>query len=257
MKIIFSVIVALLGIGLSAQVNISLDHWYNNEISAKTGLPFHYIWPDTENSGFSRLGEVFVQEGGKLSSLEHAPKTADLAKTDIYIIVDPDTTSENPSPNYISGPDIKVIKKWVKKGGVLLLMANDKPNCEFTHFNQLASQFGMSFNAVTLNPVTGKNWDMGAETNLPDHPLFKGVNKIYMKEVASINTSGNAKKILIDDNNTYIAECSFGKGFVLAIGDPWLYNEYIDNDRLPQDFENRKAAENLVSYLIGKVKSRN
>ena len=27
---------------------------------------------------------------------------------------------------------------------------------------------------------------MAAETNLPDHPLFAGVNKIYMKEVAPI-----------------------------------------------------------------------
>jgi unsaturated rhamnogalacturonyl hydrolase len=41
---------------------------------------------------------------------------------------------------------------------------------------------------------------------------------------------------------------------VVAIGDPWIYNEYIDHDRLPADFENRKAAENLTDYLLKNAK---
>lgn len=244
----------MMSAGSFAQVNVCLDHWYNREINSKTGQSFHYLWTDSTNSGFSSLGSVFVSAGATLSTIEHAPKASDLSETEIYIIVDPDTSSENPNPNYIRDPDIKVIKQWVKKGGVLLLMANDGPNCEFTHFNQLDGQFGIHFNAVSLNPVTGKNWEMGAETNLPDHPLFRGVNKIYMKEVASIQTSGNARKVLVDQGNTFIAESAFGKGFVLAVGDPWLYNEYIDHDRLTEDFENRKAAENLVGYLIEKAR---
>jgi unsaturated rhamnogalacturonyl hydrolase len=52
----------------------------------------------------------------------------------------------------------------------------------------------------------------------------------------------------------YIAETPFGKGFVLAVGDPWLYNEYIDHAVLPADFENLKAANNLTEYLLSKVK---
>jgi unsaturated rhamnogalacturonyl hydrolase len=41
---------------------------------------------------------------------------------------------------------------------------------------------------------------------------------------------------------------------VLAVGDPWLYNEYIDNHRLPKDFENLKAAENFCIFLLGMSK---
>ncbi len=133
-------------------------------------------------------------------------------------------------------------------------MANDGPNCEFTHLNALARVFGFQFNPVTLNPVTGNNWEMGAETNLPDHPLFKGVSKIYMKEVASITTGGKTKAVLKDGDNPIIAETRFGKGFVLAIGDPWVYNEYIDHNRLPKDFDNKKAAANLCNYLLSKTK---
>jgi unsaturated rhamnogalacturonyl hydrolase len=110
----------------------------------------------------------------------------------------------------------------------------------------------MHFNPITLNPVTGTNWEMGAETNLPDHPVFKGVRKIYMKEVSSINLSNGAKPVLTDNNNVYMAEVKYGKGFVFAVTDPWIYNEYIDHKYLPADFDNLKAANNLCDYLLQK-----
>jgi unsaturated rhamnogalacturonyl hydrolase len=94
---------------------------------------------------------------------------------------------------------------------------------------------------------------MGANTNFTDHPLFRGVSKIYIKEVSDINLSGKAKAILAENGKVLIAENTCGKGYVFAIGDPWIYNEYIDHDRLPESFENRKAAENLTKLLLGKV----
>jgi unsaturated rhamnogalacturonyl hydrolase len=83
--------------------------------------------------------------------------------------------------------------------------------------------------------------------------LFSGVSKIYIKEVSDINLSGNAKAILTEKGKVLIAECRYGKGYVFAIGDPWIYNEYIDHDRLPAGFENRKAAENLGGCCIGEL----
>jgi len=237
-----------------AQKTVGLDNWYNHETNAKTGKIFHYTWDDTENSGFSELGIVFKSKGAALKTIESCASLKSLAGIDIYIIVDPDTTSENPKPNYILPKDTKAIATWVKNGGVLLILANDKPNCEFTHLNELAKAFGMHFNPVTLNPVTGKDYNMAAEINLPEHPLFKGVNKIYMKEVSSISLTGSAKPVLTDNKQVYIAETTFGKGYVLAVGDPWLYNEYIDHKMLPTDFENLKAANNLTEFLLSKVK---
>jgi unsaturated rhamnogalacturonyl hydrolase len=95
---------------------------------------------------------------------------------------------------------------------------------------------------------------MGASKNFPDHPLFKGVSKIYIKEVSDINLKGNAKSVFTENGKVLIAECKYGKGYVFAIGDPWIYNEYIDHDRLTSDFDNRKAAENLTDLLLSKVK---
>ena len=236
-----------------AQHVIGLDNWFNRETNSKTVQPYHYLWADTEWSGYSRWGEIFKAKGAQIITIEK-PMAAALSKINVYIIVDPDTTTESKSPNYILPEDIEVIKKWVKKGGVLAILANDAPNCEFTHLNQLASQFGMIFNHVTLHPVSGTEWEMGACINLPDHPLFKGVSKIYIKEVSDINLTGTAKPILTENGKVLMAENKYGKGYVFAIGDPWIYNEYIDHDRLPESFENRKAAENLTDLLLGYVK---
>lgn len=257
MKPVFLLVFILFSQTIScfAQKTIGLDNWYNHETNPKTGKIFHYTWDDTAMSGFSQLGELFEKQSALLKTIHSKPNRKSLKGVDIYIIVDPDTTKENPTPNYIEVQDVKYLEKWVKKGGILLLMANDGPNCEFTHFNDLAKVFGFQFHPQTLNQVTNRQWEMAAEKNLPDHPLFSGVNKIYMKEVAPISLSGNAKSVLTDNesNSTFIAESQFGNGYVLAIGDPWLYNEYIDHWLLPESFENLKAANNLVDFLLGKV----
>ena len=73
-----------------------------------------------------------------------------------------------------------------------------------------------------------------------------------MKEVAAISLSKDAKPLLKDngDGAVFIAETNYGKGKVLAIGDPWLYNEYIGHKMLPESFNNTQAAKNLVDYLL-------
>jgi unsaturated rhamnogalacturonyl hydrolase len=239
----------------SSQPVVGLDNWYNHETNAKTGMPFHYLWSDTAFSGYSRWGEIFKQKGAQIITVGR-PDAVVLGKIAVYIIVDPDTTTESPKPNYIEKEDIKAIKNWVSTGGVLVLLANDGPNCEFTHLNMLASEFGITFNHVTLLPVTGTDFEMGAIKDLPDHPLFKGVNKIYLKEISDLNLSGTAKSILSEKGKVFMAENKYGKGYVFAIGDPWIYNEYIDHDRLPESFENRKAAENLTEILLKNAKKR-
>ncbi len=234
-----------------AQV-VGLDNWYNRETHHTTGLPFHYLWTDQDMSGYSQWGELFIKHGASITTIENEANSKNLASLDIYIIVDPDTTTESESPNYIQAADRKAIQKWVKKGGILVLMSNDGPNCEFTHLNLLAEEFGIHFNHVSLNPVKNREWDMGAFTSFTQHPIFEGVSKIYMKEISSLRLEDPAEIILSEDGNAFMAEVEFGKGMVLAIGDPWIYNEYIDHKLLPADFDNYKAAENLTLYLIHK-----
>jgi unsaturated rhamnogalacturonyl hydrolase len=237
-------------IKVHAQTKVVLDNYYNHEIDPKTGQAFHYLWSDKANSGFSEWGEIFKEKGAALGTLKEAPTTNNLRDADIYIIVDPDTKAETASPHYILKRDIRNMVKWVKQGGVLVLMANDSGNCEFQHLNQLAGHFGMHFNEVSLNHVNGHEWEMGAITHLPDGPVFSGVNKIYMKEVSSLTLSSPARSVLSKDGHVFMAISPVGKGHVFAVTDPWIYNEYIGHRHLPHSFENHQAAENLTAYLI-------
>lgn len=231
---------------------VGLDNWFNREFHPQTGQPYHYLWSDTAWSGYSRFGKIFTDRGAEIRMINR-PGDSVLQKLDVYIIVDPDTITESSSPNCILNEDIEAIEEWVRGGGVLAVFANDAPNCEFTHLNRLTERFGITFNHVTLHHVEGDNWDMGACTDLPDHPLFEEVSKIYIKEVSDIKLSGSAKAVLTENGKVLMAENTFGLGYVFAIGDPWIYNEYIDHDQLPESFNNRQAAENLVDLLLGKA----
>jgi unsaturated rhamnogalacturonyl hydrolase len=244
------IVLCLAASAACAQQKVVLDNYYNHETSPKTGKPYHYLWDDEADSGFSQFGDLFRERGAEISTLNAEPEGSSLKEVSVYIIVDPDTPAETKEPNYMTDKAAAFIARWVKKGGVLLLMSNDKNNAEFDHFNLLAEKFGMQFNKELLHPVEGKKFDMGASVDLPEHPLFRDLKKIYMKEVASITCCGKAKPVLTENDKTIIAECRYGKGYVLAVGDPWIYNEYIGHSRLPEDFENMQAARNLVTLLL-------
>ncbi|HUI30504.1 MAG TPA: DUF4350 domain-containing protein [Candidatus Acidoferrales bacterium] len=235
---------------------IGLDYYFNNEWKKdKDGKErrFHYVWEDTENTGYSQLGDILTQLDAELTELDSAPTENDLSKLGLYIIVDPDTPLESPHPNYIDDKSVEAIVNWVSRGGVLVLFANDSGNCEFANLNRLAEHFGIHFNQDSRNHVGGKNYDDGAFVDFPGSPIFKGVKKIFLKEISTLSISGQAKAELVDKSDVIMASAKFGKGFVFAVGDPWFYNEYMDNRKLPDDFENRIAARNLFAWLLQKA----
>jgi lysophospholipase L1-like esterase len=232
---------------------VCLDEFYNNEWrnSAKGKAErFHYVWEDTTNSGFSVLGGMIVNLGASIDTLCEAPTDQNLNRASLYVIVDPDTPLETEHPNYLEQPAIDAIEKWVKNGGVLMLMGNDKGNAEFEHFNRLAARFGMHFNEDSRNKVTGNAYDMGKFDSFPDHRLFKGVRQIYMKEISTLKVQEPSTALFSDKGDVIIAFADFGKGAVFAVGDPWIYNEYITHRKLPEAYENDKAAENLFRWLL-------
>ena len=242
---------------------VGLDQFFNHQV--RDGVQFHYIWDDTKLSGYSKFAKVWEQYGAMLAKLTQAPTRNDLDRISIYIIVNPSTeNAAHHQPNYI-GPDaIDAIAGWVNDGGVLALFANDKNNCEFEHLNQLAGRFGIQFNGDLRNAVpTHRDMARGIFSDLPDHPLFKDVKMIYMKEISTLTVQDPAKPLLTADKqdggqgkDVIMATAHYGKGLVFAVGDPWFYNEYIDVKTPDLPIENRKAAENLARWLLGPRPSR-
>jgi lysophospholipase L1-like esterase len=235
---------------------VGLDNFYNAEtkvVGTKT-VGFHYVWQDTANSGFSVLGTLIDRMGADCDTLCKAPTPDDLQNFSVYVIVDPDTPAETPTPHYMDAASAATIASWVKDGGVLAIFENDKGNAEFEHFNLLAEQFGMHFNEDSYHKVEGTKFDQGKSDVFPKHPIFDGVTKIYMKEVSSITVTPPAEPLLVENGLVLMAVAHVGKGMVFAVGDPWLYNEYIDNRKLPADFENYTAARNLFTWLLDRAR---
>lgn len=236
---------------------VVLDYYFNHEtkkdVTGKT-IQFHYVWGDTKSSGYSLFGNVFNKYGVQTKSLNAAPTSQNLKDADIYIIVDPDTEKETASPNFIQKEDINTIYDWVKKGGVLLLFSNDSANAEFTHFNQLASKFGMQFNFDSKNRVIGKKFEMGEIKIAPGNAIFKTAKQVYIKEYSSLSVQPPASAVLKDGSTNVVAVAKIGKGTVFAVGDPWFYNEYTNGKNIPMYFENDKATEDLVKWAIHQIK---
>ena len=232
---------------------VLLDYYFNNEWkkdASGTPVRFHYTWDDRMNSGFAMLGEVFSNYGVKRATLEWKPTAKNLQQASIYIIVDPDTEKETAKPNYMQQEDVAVIKNWVKAGGVLLLMSNDSGNAEFKHFNQLPEAFGIHFNENSKNRVQRDNYPEGEVVIPSQHLVFANTQKVYIKELSTLAVKDPAVVILKNGNDNVVAISKYGKGIVFAVGDPWLYNEYVDGRKLPLEYENYPAAVDLVKWLI-------
>jgi unsaturated rhamnogalacturonyl hydrolase len=232
---------------------VLLDRYFNSEKRKDvTGTPvyWHYVWDEKSHPGFSMLGDIFKRNGANLASLDNAPTAANLKNVSVYIIVDPDHGRDNPTPNYVEDKDIKPITDWVKAGGVLLLMANDSNNCDLSHFNKLAGAFGMTFTDKSRNMVKNDEFETGAVMATAGNGVFRP-KKMYLKEISILDVKSPAKTLLSKNGETVIATAKYGKGVVFAVGDPWLYNEYIDGRKaLPAEFKNYEAAEDLVKWLL-------
>ena len=238
---------------------VTLDCFFNNEQKKDAAgelVRWHYQWDEMQNGGYFFWGNVFRNLGGRTQSLAEAPSRVNLKGADIYIIVDPDTKTETEKPNFIEPQHIKAITDWVKAGGVLVLMGNDVGNAEFDHFNQLAKQFGIQFNSDSKNRVQGNDFAMGSVMVNAGSPIFKTTKQLYLKEISTLSLTPPAKPVMQHKGDVIMAVTRLGRGTVFAVGDPWLYDEYVDGRKLPAEFENFKAAKDLSRWLLEQSSAR-
>ena len=237
---------------------ILLDYYFNHETTKDiTGatVQTHYIWEQRDNGGYSLLGDIFKQYGMQTKSLRVGPTAENLKDAAIYFLIDPDWPKENKNPGYIEDQHIDAIYNWVKAGGVLMMFSNDSGNVEFKNYNRLAEKFGIHFNENNpRNLVKGDDYPTGTIVIPKGNEIFKTAKNIYIKEISTLTLKAPAKAALTDKGDNIIAVSKVGKGTVFAIGDPWLYNEYVDGRKLPASLENFAAAHDLVKWLIKQTK---
>ena len=124
--------------------------------------------------------------------------------------------------------------------GRLMLLGNDKGNAEFEHLNRLAAKFGLEFLEQTYPKTAGKGILIATGASA----IFENGLNVYLVEVAPLKISGDASVLLEHQGTPIMALAKYGKGRVFALGDPWIYNEYIDHK------DNRRIATNLLRLLL-------
>lgn len=240
---------------------VMLDDYFNHEIRPSKNFKgdevWHYKWNERPDPGFSFWGNQFRSMGANIAQMRSEPSASELAKASVYIIVDPDTARETANPNFVEPRHVKAIADWVKRGGVLVLMGNDGQNAELDKFNTLAETFGIKFNKDRkFEVVPSTNYQMGGIDIAAGNPVFATTKKIFVKEVSTLTLSGKAKAVVTANGDNIIAMAKHGKGTVFVIGDPWLYNEYVDGRRLPAEFQNFAASRDLAKWLLTQAKGK-
>lgn len=240
-------------LSLGKNKTIVLDNFFNNEWQKGPSgkpVPYHYIWEQRDNNGYHFLGNLFEQYGATLRTLKSAPTASNLSKASVYIIVDADTEKETPQPNYMTNAYASAIANWVKAGGVLVLLGNNSGNAEQQKINLLAQKFGIKFNGDDQLMVKGSNYEQGAVKVDKGNPIFTAQQNLYIKEISSLTVKAPARAIVKADDFNIMATTKYGKGTVFVLGDPWIYNEYLDGRKLPSDYQNFSAATDFVKWLL-------
>jgi len=233
-----------------------IDAWFNSQTRknafGQTEL-FHYKWEDDSASGYSLFGRAFQSYGVSLATLPAAPTPAALAHANIYLVASPDIPIKNPNPHTMDKPSGDAIEAWVKAGGVLLLFSNDRDNTEFTGFNTLSDRFGIHFNPVLSHHVVGEDHASGEVVIPANTGIFGAGFTAFMKDTSSIAVHGPAKAVVTDHGDIMIAISHLGKGVVLAVTDPWVYNEYADGRKMRQ-YDGFEAAQDLAAWAVHQSK---
>src|ERR1019366_1442666 len=234
------------------RITALVDAWFNSQTRknafGQTEL-FHYKWDDDSNNGSPLFGRAFQRYGAKLATEPSAPTAASLAKAQIYIIASPDIPSKNPNPHYMDKASGNAIEAWVKGGGVLLLFSNDRDNTEFTNLNTLSDRFGIHFNPVLSHHVIEPDHSTGEVIIPPGTGIFGDGFKAYMKDTSTITVNGPAKSVVTDHGDIMIAVSHVGKGVVLAVTDPWFYNEYADGRKMGE-YKGFEAAQDVAEWAV-------
>lgn len=228
---------ALTTAALAQSPVVLLDGWHNNEERP------HYRWDGKYAGGYSELGKLLGEMGAETKTATGPLTAAVLGSARCLVIVDPDTPAESKDPKYIQADEIGAIKDWVRDGGRLVLFGNDPGNAEFEHFNRLAGEFGIRFRE-------SKHADAEGRTKLTlQVPAYQSVlaggGTFYAVDVAPLELTAPGAQVLIGEGLTPIMGLvRYGKGEVVALGDPWIYDEYIHTR------DNRRLAASLFRYLL-------
>jgi unsaturated rhamnogalacturonyl hydrolase len=205
---------------------VALDCYHNTE------TPAHYTWQKVNLGGYSQFAQLLLGLGADTSTITIPLDSATLSSASVLMIVNPGTT------HLIAASEIDAVDKWVQQGGKLLCFANNAGHVEFVHYNQLMARFGITFNDTTQ--TGGSNF-----APVPQNAVFSACTTFYIVDMCNLSLVSPATSIFTFQGSALMATSLKGKGKVLAVGDPWVYDEHIAAKN------NIKGITQVMNWLLG------
>jgi unsaturated rhamnogalacturonyl hydrolase len=100
--------------------------------------------------------------------------------------------------------------------------------------------------------VKGDQIEQGQVDLTPGKAVFKKAGTAYVKELSVLALQSPAQPLVVNGGKNIMATATLGKGRVFVLGDPWLYNEYVDGRKIPAYFQNFQAGKDLAAWLLAK-----
>ena len=235
---------------------VVVDGWFNSQQRADAfgrQVEFHYKWDTWDAPGYSLFGHLFREFGAATGELDAEPTLAGLKSAQVYVIASPDNALKNPHPHFANARDRAQLAAWVKAGGVLVMMENDTSFADLDHFNTIGDKFGIHFNSVLRKHVIGTDWEQGKIQIDGNGPVFRHPHTIYVKDVCTITPARPARALLQEGGDIFMATAKYGRGTVIAMTDPWLYNEYTDGRKLPAMYDNYAAGKEFARWILEQI----
>ena len=88
------------------------------------------------------------------------------------------------------------------------------------------------------------------EIKQPQRAVHRPAHALHEGHVLAVSCRKGAKALLEWKGDTLMAVAHYGKGTVVAVTDPWLYNEYTDGRKLPAEYDNFAAGREFVRWLL-------
>ena len=113
------------------------------------------------------------------------------------------------------------------------------------NFPELAANIDEVRNAMALN---GVGHALCISVTLKDFPQVLALADKYPNFFASVGVHPDYESEPPFNSKTLVDLAQHPK--VIAIGDPWLYNEYVDGRKLPKSFKNFEAMQQVVNWTL-------
>jgi len=198
----------------------------------------------TKGGGFSPFSELLEQDGYQVAGLDKTLSEIDILKTCKILVIANALNTANaqdwvlPTPSAFTSEEIAIIRKWVKNGGSLFLIADHMP------FAGAAYELGKAFGFEYLNgfAFTGvRSWP-------PSVFSFKG--KTLAESPVTVGPDNNGK---VDSIATFTGSAfKAAKGSIPVLR--FLDEHYSLQPDTAWSFNSKTPRENLSGYYQGAVR---